>query len=420
MKETPALKVVYRQVADLIPYARNARTHSDEQVTRIASSIKEFGFTNPILIDGDNGIIAGHGRLAAAKKLGLREVPTIELSGMTDAQKRAYILADNKLALDAGWDEELLRLEFEELRGGAIDLELTGFSLDEINEILGDDPANDDGELSEEKISEALTIDPVSTKGTVWVLGKHKVMCGDSTNEQTVSNFCGHADLLLTDPPYGINVVSSKSGGIGGDEATTFNKENKVGFVGVGGKTSVRKYLSVKADDSIETAKNACSIARKLTDNQIIFGGNYFTEFLPASRCWIVWDKENGDSYFADCELAWTSFNTSVRKFEWLWNGMSRKGERSEELTERIHPTQKPVGLLAEIIRDYSKENQIILDLFGGSGSTLIACEKTNRICKIIEYEPAYVDLIVKRWQDYTGQKAHRESDGVAFDDLAN
>ena len=198
------------------------------------------------------------------------------------------------------------------------------------------------------------------------------------------------------------------------------NKDNKVGFVGNGEKTSVRKYLSVKDDDSIETAKKACSIARELTDNQIIFGGNYFTGFLPASRCWLVWDKENGENDFADCELAWTSFNTSVRKFEWLWNGMSRQGERSEELTERIHPTQKPVGLLSEIIKDYSKENQIILDLFGGSGSTLIACEKTNRICNIIEYEPAYVDLIVKRWQDYTGQKAYRESDGVAFDDLAN
>ena len=408
-----------RNVKDLVPYARNARTHSAEQIERVAKSIKEFGFLNPVIISDDNGILAGHCRVLAAQKLGLEKVPCVLENHLTEAQKRAYILADNKLALDAGWDEELLCLEFEELRG-AIDLELTGFSLDEINEILGDDPANDDGELSEEKISEALTIDPVSTKGTVWVLGKHKVMCGDSTNEQTVSNFCGHADLLLTDPPYGINVVSSKSGGIGGDKATTFNKENKVGFVGVEGKTSVRKYLSVKADDSIETAKNACSIARKLTDNQIIFGGNYFTEFLPASRCWIVWDKENGDSYFADCELAWTSFNTSVRKFEWLWNGMSRQGERSEELTERIHPTQKPVGLLAEIIRDYSKENQIILDLFGGSGSTLIACEKTNRICNIIEYEPAYVDLIVKRWQDYTGQKAYRESDGVAFDDLAN
>ena len=147
MKETPALKVVYRQVADLIPYARNARTHSDEQVTRIASSIKEFGFTNPILIDGDNGIIAGHGRLMAAKKLGLREVPTIELSGMTDAQKRAYILADNKLALDAGWDEELLRLEFEELRGGAIDLELTGFSQDEIDGLLNEGSLDDESEL---------------------------------------------------------------------------------------------------------------------------------------------------------------------------------------------------------------------------------------------------------------------------------
>lgn len=430
MKEHPELKVVYRQVVDLIPYARNARTHSDEQVTRIASSIKEFGFTNPILIDSENGILCGHGRLAAAKKLGLREVPTIELSGMTDAQKRAYILADNKLALDAGWDEELLRLEFEELRGGALDLELTGFSLDEINEILGDDPANDDGELSEEKISEALTIDPVSTKGTVWVLGKHKVMCGDSTDEQTISKLCSHADLLLTDPPYGINVVSHKEGGkVGGDKSVTFGKVDGAGMETLGfgtvsgkgmGKVSARKYLAVKDDDSTETARKACLIAKRITDDQIIFGGNYFTDFLPPSRCWLVWDKKNGESVFADCELAWTSYKTSVRKYEWLWNGLARQGDRTDEGLTRIHPTQKPVGLIAEILEDHTAEGQTVLDLFGGSGSTLIACEKTGRVCCLMEYEPAYVDLIVKRWQDYTGQKAYRESDGVAFDDLTH
>ena len=430
MKERPELKVVYRQVNDLIPYARNARTHSDDQVARIASSIKEFGFTNPILIDGDNGIIAGHGRLMAAKKLGMREVPTIELSGMSDAQKRAYILADNKLALDAGWDEELLRLEFEELRVGAIDLELTGFSLDEIDEILGNEIVDDDGEISEEKISEALTIDPVSTQGTVWVCGNHKVMCGDSTDELAVSNFCPHADLLLTDPPYGINVVSHKDGGkVGGDKPVTFGKAVGDGLETLGfgtvsgkgmGKVSARKYLAVKDDDSTDTAQKACLIAQKITDNQIIFGGNYFTDFLSASRCWIVWDKKNGDSVFADCELAWTSFTTSVRKFEWLWNGLARQGERAEEGVSRIHPTQKPVGLLTDILNEYSKPVQTVLDLFGGSGSTLIACEKLKRKCLMIEFEPAYVDLIVKRWQDYTGQKAYRESDGVAFDDLAN
>lgn len=296
--------------------------------------------------------------------------------------------------------------------GGAIDLELTGFSLDEIDEILENGIEDDDGEISEEKVSEALTIDPVSTQGTVWVLGKHKVMCGDSTNELTVSNFCSHADLLLTDPPYGINIVSKQSN-VGGKGLTHFGK------VGGGKVVESRKYLPVKADDSVDTAKTACEIALTITENQIIFGGNYFTDFLSPSPCWIVWDKQNTGN-FADCELAWTSFQTSVKKYEWLWNGMSRQGDRKDEGIVRVHPTQKPVGLLSEIIKDYSKENQIILDLFGGSGSTLIACEKTNRVCNIVEYEPAYVDLIVKRWQDYTGQKAYRESDGVAFDDLTN
>ena len=189
MKETPALKVVYRQVADLIPYARNARTHSDEQVTRIASSIKEFGFTNPILIDGDNGIIAGHGRLMAAKKLGMREVPTIELSGMTDAQKRAYIIADNRLALDAGWDEDILKLEFAELEKEGFELSKTGFSDEEINEMMAD---------LDREVAGVEDIDtpeppknPKTKRGEIWILGTHRLMCGDSTSAEDVQEVMG-------------------------------------------------------------------------------------------------------------------------------------------------------------------------------------------------------------------------------------
>ena len=418
------LKIVYRKVEDLIPYARNARTHSDAQVAEIASSIKEYGWTNPILLDGENGIIAGHGRLMAARKLGMDEVPTIDILGLSAAQKRALILADNKMALNASWDEELLKIEVADILGGG---ELvTGFSQEEIDSLLANNQVENDE--VEDRISEALTIDPRSVKGDVWVCGNHKVMCGDSTDELTVSNFCPHADLLLTDPPYGINVVSHKDGGkVGGDKTVTFGKVvgNGLETLGFGtvsgkgmGKVSARKYLAVKDDDSTDTAQKACLIAQKITDNQIIFGGNYFTDFLPASRCWIVWDKKNGDSVFADCELAWTSFTTSVRKFEWLWNGLSRQGERAEEGVSRIHPTQKPVGLLTDILNEYSKSDQIVLDLFGGSGSTLIACEKLKRKCLMIEFEPAYVDLIVRRWQEFTGQKAVREKDGIFFDDL--
>ena len=429
---TARLKVEYRKVDDLIPYARNARTHSDAQVAEIAASIKEYGWTNPILTDGENGIIAGHGRLLAARKLGMTEVPTIDICGLSDVQKRALILADNKLALNAGWDAEMLKLELSDLLeiGGRQNL-VVGFSDEELDEILGASEEDAEEEQGvEERISEALKIKPVSHFGDIWVCGPHRVMCGDSTDEQTISKLCSHADLLLTDPPYGINVVSHKEGGkVGGDKSVTFGKVVGAGMETLGfitergkgvGKVSARKYLAVKDDDSTETARKACLIAKRITDDQIIFGGNYFTDFLPPSRCWLVWDKKNGDSVFADCELAWTSYKTSVRKYEWMWNGLARQGDRTDEGLTRIHPTQKPVGLIAEILEDYTAEGQTVLDLFGGSGSTLIASEKTGRVCCLMEYERAYVDLIVRRWQDYSGKRAFRESDGRFFDDVKN
>lgn len=407
------LTVTYKRTEDLIPYVNNARTHSDEQVTQIASSIKEFGFNNPILTDGENGVIAGHGRLLAAKKLGLETVPTIELSGLTEAQKKAYILADNKIALNSGWDEEILKLELDDLHLQGIDLETVGFSDEELQSIitppvLAED--FDDDEISEDKLSEALTIEPISFAGSAWRCGRHLVICGDSTIKDNVTIDTKEFDLLLTDPPYGISIVSS-SGNVVGGGALHF------GEVGGGNIVKTRKYLPVKNDETTETALKAIELAKGITKNQIIFCGNYFSEVLPSSPCWLVWDKQNTGN-FADCELAWTSFKTAVRKFEWMWNGLARQGIRAEEGKERIHPTQKPVGLLAEILEKYSQANQTVLDMFGGSGSTLIACEKTNRICTIVEYEPAYVDLIVKRWQEYTGQKAVDFVTGKEFDDL--
>lgn len=413
MKKPENLKIVYRKTNDLIPYVNNARTHSEEQVTQIASSIKEFGFNNPILIDSECGVIAGHGRLLAAKKLGIETVPTVELSSLTEIQKKAYILADNKLALNSGWDEEILKIELDDLQLQGIDLETVGFSDEELQNIipplvLTEDSDND--EIDEDKVSEALTIEPISFAGAAWRCGRHLVICGDSTIKDNVNIDTKEFDLLLTDPPYGISIVST-GGNVGGGGALHFGE--------VGGQNVVktRKYLPVKNDETTETALKAIELAKEITKNQIIFGGNYFSEVLPSSPCWLVWDKQNTRN-FADCELAWTSFKTVVRKFEWMWNGLARQGVRAEEGKERIHPTQKPVGLLAEILEKYSQPNQTVLDMFGGSGSTLIACEKTNRICTIIEYEPAYVDLIVKRWQEYTGQKAVDFVTGKGFDEL--
>ena len=418
MKETPALKVVYRQVADLIPYARNARTHSDEQVTRIASSIKEFGFTNPILIDGDNGIIAGHGRLMAAKKLGLREVPTIELSGMTDAQKRAYILADNKLALDAGWDEELLRLEFEELRGGAIDLELTGFSLDEINDILGQDDLSTD--VEEQELPEP-SVDPVTKLGDLWILGNHRLLCGNSTNKNDVDRLmCGNkADLLFTDPPYGVSYERKTKEVLKSKNYTKIKNDD----------LSLNEFQAFLSD----VFKNSVTYLKE-TASYYVFscqGGDQEMMMMMAMResgmpCrhQIIWVKDA--PVFSMGRLDYDYKHEPIL-YGWIkTHNFQRKGSQDKSVWEfgrtenKLHPTMKPVDLVANAILNSTKRSDLVLDLFGGSGSTLIASEKTDRKAFLMELDPIYCDVIIKRWQDYTGQKAYRESDGVAFDDLAN
>lgn len=395
MKDQTPLKVVYRQVVDLIPYARNARTHSDEQVTRIASSIKEFGFTNPILIDGDNGIIAGHGRLMAAKKLGMREVPTIELSGMTDAQKRAYILADNKLALDAGWDEELLRLEFEELRGRVIDLELTGFSLDEINDILGQDDLSTN--VEEQELPEPPT-DPVTKLGDVWILGRHRLVCGDCTDKGCVES-CLHGDsidMVFTDPPYNIAYK-----GVNDDRTIKNDKMPDEDFV----EFLKRSLLYCK------TAYVCCSWQYSHLFRRAM------EEVGMPPKAMIVWNKvfaaQHLDKYFKQHEIIFYhgkfGGETTLRGDIW-----ECKRQRNT-----LHPTMKPIELIQMALED-NPSAKVVFDGFGGSGSTLIACESTGKSARLIELEPSYCDVIIKRWQDCTGQKAHRESDGVAFDDLAN
>ena len=233
-------------------------------------------------------------------------------------------------------------------------------------------------------------------------------MCGDSTDPECVKKLVGeNADLLLTDPPYGIDIVQGKH--IGGEGKTHFNHVE-------GEVVKVSDYIPVKGDDTTETAKKAVEIAQQITKNQIIFGGNYFTDFLYPSSCWCVWDKENTGN-FADVEMAWTSFNKGAKLYRWLWNGLSRKGDRKTEGKTRVHPTQKPAGLFGEILKDFSEENDSVLDLFGGSGSTLIACEQLDRTCYMMEYEPHYIDVIIKRWEEFTGRKAELiegDTDGEA------
>ena len=379
---TPEYKTA--KVASLIPYARNSRTHSDAQVAKIAASIREFGFLNPIIVDGDSGIIAGHGRLMAAHKLGLDEVPTVQAAHLTEAQKRAYVIADNRLALDAGWDIDMLKVELADLDGMDFDLSLTGFDTDELANFLAE-PA--EGLTDADAVPEVPAV-PVTVEGDVWLLGRHRLMCGDSTSIDAVERLMDGVkpDLIHTDPPYGMNAVS---------------------------KSSVLKKnygTDIMGDDTPDVAKDAFRLINGLYPDakQIWWGANYYCSVLPDSECWLVWDKNNGGSDQTDCELAWANFRSVVRQFT-----------MASEKVNRVHPTQKPVALMEWIIKRFNLSAKTIADFFGGSGSTLIAAEKNGIDAFVMEFDPKFADVIITRWQDFTGQTATLESTGQAFGELS-
>ena len=379
MEKFPDYKTV--SVSSLIPYARNSRTHSDAQVGQIAASIKEFGFLNPIIVDGESGIIAGHGRVLAAQKLGLAELPVIEAGHLSDTQRRAYIIADNKLAMNAGWDDEMLRVELDALGVDGFDLELTGFSLDEIADLQIEEVP--EGLTDEDAVPEAPE-DPVTVEGDVWVLGNHRLHCGDGTSIDAVEKLMNgvYPDLIHTDPPYGMNAVT---------------------------KSNVLKAnygTDIMGDDTPDVAKNSFTLINSLypSAKQIWWGANYYCSVLPDSECWLVWDKNNGQSDQTDCELAWANFRSVVRQFT-----------QASEKKNRVHPTQKPVSLVEWIIKRFNLSAKTIADFFGGSGSTLIAAEKHGIISYTMEFDPKYCDVIINRWQQYTGKEAVLESTGETY-----
>jgi len=379
-------KVQEVTLSKLKPYENNAKIHGTGQIEKIKASIEEFGFLTPCLIDEDFNIIAGHGRVMAAKDLGMESVPCVFVEGLTEAQRKTYILADNRLGELGEWDMELVISELEDLQAMDFDIELTGFEL----------PV----EIEQAEVVEDEVPEEVKTRaklGDLWKLGGHRLICGDSTDITVIDRLMDgvKAKLLLTDPPYGIDVV--KGNKVGGDKA--------FGKVGGGNIVKSKTYSAIIGDDTTDTARANYDVALTCTKKQIIFGGNYFTDFLPPSRCWIVWDKQNTGN-FADAELAWTSFDKGVKLYHFLWNGLCREGSREVEGKTRVHPTQKPVGMLADILKDFSEENDSVLDCFGGSGSTLIACEQLNRKCYMCELDPKYVDVIIQRWENFTGQKA--------------
>ena len=382
------MKIEQRPIGQLIPYINNSRKHSDEQVAQIAASIKEFGWTNPILVDGDNGLIAGHGRLLAARKLGMDKVPVIELSHLSELQKKALIIADNKLALNSDWDNELLMIELSGLNDEDYDLSVLGFDQDELDALLN--PIEPTTGLTDEDAVPDVPEEPKTKLGDIYILGNHRLMCGDSTSIDAVEKLVAGTtiDLCYTDPPYGINEK--------GDRTAR--------------KTGLAKNHNFKdfKDDTIDYAVEAYQIVEGVLQvkRQVWWGANYYCHALPQSNNWFVWDKRVEDKMAdtqSDCELAWVKSKwSSVRIFRHLWKGFNKDSERNQQ---RVHPTQKPVAL-AEWSFDYFKEVSTVLDLFGGSGSTLMACEKTGRHCLMMEFEPHYCDVIVKRWEDFTGKKA--------------
>lgn len=387
------LEIEYVKTDSLKPYAGNAKEHPDWQIKQIVDSIREFGFQDPIGIWHDE-IVEGHGRLIAAKELGIDEVPVIRLDELTDEQRRAYALAHNKLTMNTGFDLELLEAELDDLES----VDMSAFGFDELSKEMLD---SDD--VQEDEFEPELPEEPKAKLGDIYQLGEYRLMCGDSCDTKTVKVLMDGiiADLLLTDPPYGINAV--KGGKVGGGGALHFGKVHGNARNAIIQES--KEYYPVIGDDTTDTAKANFEISKDVTKNQIIFGGNYFTDFLFPSRCWVVWDKQNSGT-FADAELAWTSFDKVVKLYHFMWNGLAREGNRNAELVTRVHPTQKPVGMLSKILNDFSQEGDTILDCFGGSGSTLIACEQTGRKCYMMEIDPHYVDVIIQRWEDFTGKTA--------------
>lgn len=384
-------------VERLVPYERNARTHSPEQVAQLAASIAEFGFLNPILVDSKAGIIAGHGRLAAAKDMGLAEVPVVVLDHLSEAQKRAYVLADNKLALNAGWDESLLRLELTDLGELDFDLSLIGFSEDELAELLPEIEELAPEGADEESVPEAPA-EPVTKPGDVWLLGKHRLMCGDSTSLDEVERLLGgaKAGLVFSDPPYGVEFRSNMS----------------------------KRFDVLQNDDKILDI--APVVWDAMADNTAAFIWTshhvypvWRAQFEQFYKQTIVWHKGGGGmgdlegQYALDYELALFCAKGSP-KFRGS-RGMAVWQVSKDASSSYVHPTQKPVALAERAIADFSDKRSIVLDLFGGSGSTLIACEKTGRQARLMELDPRYCDVIVKRWQQFTGKRATLEATGEQF-----
>lgn len=383
------MEIIYKKVNDLIPYINNSRTHSEEQVNQIVASINEFGFTSPLLIDEKDNIIAGHGRLMASKKLGMEEVPCIVLSGLTEAQKKAYIIADNKMALNAGWDEELLKIELENLKELDFDLELTGFDVDELDDIF---QVEEEQEIVEDEVPD-IPEEPKAKLGDIYQLGNHRLMCGDSTKEEDVAKLMNgvKADMVFTDPPYGYEYQSNM-------------------------RTKTEKFDVIENDDK---KLDFMPIVKKFNNGFVFVCTTWkvlkewleiFTKYYDLSNM-IIWDKGGGGigdlkhTFLTDYEIILCSNNNKEitgKRIGSVWN-ISK-----DNANDYVHATQKPIEVSATAIKNTTNEDDNVLDLFGGSGSTLIACEQLNRKCYMMELDEHYVSVIIERYINFTGNDVYR------------
>ena len=401
-----------QSVDELIPYNKNARMHSDAQVAQIAASMIEFGFTNPVLIDGEKGIIAGHGRLMAAKKLGLKKVPVVILDHLSEMQKKAYIIADNKLAENASWNEEILASELSDLKENDFDLDLIGFEDQELEKIFSSLYDKDEDQEKEE-IPESSE-NPISEVGDVWLLGNHKVICGDSCSIQTYQALLENelADMLFTDPPYNVDYGNTMKDKARGNNKTILNDNLGADF---------GKFLFDFCKNALSVTKGACYVCMSSSELHTLQ-----KSFIDAGGKWstfIIWAKNHFTLGRADYQRQYEPILYGWKQSnDHYWCGDRNQGDvwyYNKPNKSDLHPTMKPVELCKRAILNSSKTDDIILDCFGGSGSTLIASEQTNRRCRMIELDCKYVDVIVKRWQNFTNKEAILLKTGENFNEIS-
>jgi DNA modification methylase len=405
-----AQRIEHWSLEKLIPWARNPRTHTDAQVAQIAASIAAFGFNNPILVDTKAGIIAGHGRLLAARKLQLQEVPVIVLDHLTEAQKRAYILADNQLALNAGWDETLLAAELAALQDEEFDVGLIGFADEELARLLAAHDAADG--LTDEDAVPELPETPISVLGDLWILGNHRLLVGDATNQADVATLMASApaDLVFTDPPYNVDYQGYTEDRltIKGDLMSDADFKQFL-------EAAFRSYRALVKPGASLYVCHSSSWQREFQNALEVAGFEV--------RCQLIWAKNTFAWGFGRYKFRHEPiFYAHVAGEKDPWYGdktQSTLWEEKKPAANRIHPTAKPVELVERALLNSSKSGDVVADLFGGSGCTLIACERRNRKARLMEIDPKYADCICRRFQEYTGKQAVLEGDGGTFDGVS-